>query len=195
MRTLVDPAATLADGLAAIRAEFQVPAGFPPAVLAAAEAAATCAPTEHRDRTAEPFVTLDPATATDLDQAFAIRTAGADLLLDYAIADVAWFVHDGDAIDTEAWVRGETLYLPDGKAGLYPPVLAEGAASLLPDGPRPAVVFTTRVVPDGSVTLAGVERAIIHSRAKLAYDRVIDADLPAGFAELSRRIRDAEGRR
>ena len=83
-----------------------------------------------------PFVTLDPASSTDLDQAFAIETAGADLLLHYAIADVAWFVADGDALDREAWARGETLYLPDGKASLYPPAIGEGAASLLPDGPR-----------------------------------------------------------
>ena len=71
------------------------------------------------------------------------------MLLHYAIADVAWFVDDGDAVDTEAWQRGVTQYLPDGKAGLYPPVLAEGAASLLPDGDRPAVVFHVRVGSDG----------------------------------------------
>ncbi len=41
--------------------------------------------------------------------------------------------------------RGVTVYLPDGKAPLYPPALSEGAASLLPDGPRPAVVFVVRI--------------------------------------------------
>ncbi|MES2339797.1 MAG: RNB domain-containing ribonuclease [Pseudomonadota bacterium] len=192
MRALADPDAALGAGLAAIRTEFQVPEGFPPAVLSAAEVAARQVPNVHRDRTDEPFVTLDPATATDLDQAFAITADGDDLLLHYAIADVAWFVEDGDALDVEAWARGETLYLPDGKAGLYPPVLAEGAASLLPDGPRPAVVFAVRVKRNGAVRLDGVERAIIRSRAKLAYDRATDAELPAGFAELARRIRDAE---
>ena len=98
----------------------------------AAKQAAARTPNEHIDRTAVPFVTLDPASSTDLDQAFAIEASGNDLLLHYAIADVAWFVADGDPIDVEAWSRGETFYLPDGKAGLYPRVLAEGAASLLP---------------------------------------------------------------
>lgn len=195
MKTLRDPAHALADGLAAIRAEFQVPAGFPPAVQAAAEAAARRAPTAHRDWTARPFVTLDPASATDLDQAFCIEAAGGDLILHYAIADVAWFVDDGDAIDAEAWTRGETLYLPDGKAGLYPPVLAEGAASLLPDGPRPAVVFSVRVGPDGGVTLDAATRAVIHSKAKLAYASVRDDQLPSGFAALSERIQHAEAAR
>ena len=199
MKTLRDAQQLLGDGLAAIRAQFQVPASFPPGVLAAAEAAARRTPSQHADRTAVPFVTLDPATSTDLDQALWIEAAsgsgGGDLLLHYAIADVAWFVADGDAIDTEAWKRGTTTYLPDGKAGLYPPVLAEGAASLLPDGPRPAVVFTVRVAPDGAVKLDGAERAVIRSRAKLAYDSVRDDQLPAAFAELARRIAQAEARR
>lgn len=195
MKTLADPGNALSAGLAAIRQEFQVPAAFPPEVLAAAETAAKRAPTEHADRTTLPFVTLDPASSTDLDQALYIESSGADLLLYYAIADVAWFVADGGPIDAEAWRRGETLYLPDGKAGLYPPVLAEGAASLLPSGPRPAVIFIVRVRPDGGVALDGVERGIIQSRSKLAYDRVTPADLPAGFGELARRIQAAEAKR
>ena len=195
MKALVDPTHALARGLAAIRTEFQVPGSFPADVLAAADLAARRQPTRHVDRTGWRFVTLDPASSTDLDQAFAIETSGADLLLHYAIADVAWFVDDGDAIDLEAWRRGTTRYLPDGKAGLYPPVLSEGAASLLPDGPRPAVVFTISVAPDGAVSLDGAERAIVRSIAKLAYDRVRDADLPAGFAELASRVQMAEDRR
>ena len=195
MKIIADPTHALADGLAAIRREFDVPTGFSPEVLAAAKAATARVPVQHVDRTGRPFVTLDPATSTDLDQAFAIERSGGDLLLHYAIADVAWFVDDGDPIDVEAWRRGATQYLPDGKAGLYPPVLGEGAASLLPDSPRPAVVFTVRVDRDGSVLLDAVERAVIRSRAKLAYDSVRPADLPADFADLAMRIRDAEDRR
>lgn len=195
MKTIADPTNSLSRGLAAIRTRFQVPESFPSAVLAAAEAAARRTPTEHADRTDRHFVTLDPASATDLDQAFAIEPSGGDLLLHYAIADVAWFVTDGDALDTEAWRRGTTLYLPDGKAGLYPSALSEGAASLLPDGPRPAVIFTVRVASDGAVHLDGAERAIIRSNAKLAYDSVRDADLPPGFAELTSRLQRAEAGR
>lgn len=194
MKSLIDPSQALAAGLATIRAEFHVPDGFPPEVTAAAQAAAKRAPDRHADRTAVPFVTLDPAASTDLDQAFSIEASGGDLLLHYAIADVAWFVEDGDAVDAEAWNRGETLYLPDGRAGLYPPVLAEGAASLLPDGPRPAVVFTVRVAGDGAVKLDGAQRAVIRSRAKLAYESVKVDELP-GFSELARRMAANEQRR
>jgi exoribonuclease R len=195
MKTLVDPDRALAAGLSAIRDEFSVPAGFAPEVLAAAEAATRRPLIAHADRTAMRFVTLDPASSTDLDQAFAIEQAGADVLLHYAIADVAWFVEDGDALDVEAWARGETIYMPDGKASLYPPLLSEGAASLLPDVERAAVIFTVRIAPDGGASLDGVERAVIRSAAKLAYETVQPADLPPGFDELSRRIAAAEAAR
>ena len=191
MRSLIDLSKVLQAGLATIRQQYSVPASFPPEVLAAADVAARRQPTEHVDRTDWAFVTLDPATSTDLDQAFTIERAGDDLILHYAIADVAWFVSPGDALDCEAWKRGTTLYLPDGKAGLYPPILAEGAASLLPDGPRAAVVFHVRVGADGAAVLDGAERSIIRSRAKLAYDSVTAAELPADFEEFARRIQAA----
>jgi exoribonuclease R len=192
MRVLRDPDCLLSEGLASIRAQFRVPESFPAEVLAEAEAAASRVPREHRDRTAEHFVTLDPESSADLDQAFALEPAGLDWRLHYAIADVPWFVDDDSALDREAWARGMTAYLPGAKAGLYPPVLAEGAASLLADGPRPAVVFTTRIAPDGSVRLEQIERAVIRSRAKLGYESVRDDQLPRGFVEVAERIHFAE---
>lgn len=183
-------------GLQRIRDQFGVPSGFgPEAALAAVQAARREPGPEHVDRTDRHFVTLDPASATDLDQAFAMEKAGTDIVLHYAIADVGFFVQPGDALDTEAWSRGLTVYLPDERARLYPAALSEGAASLLPDGPRPAVVFTVLVAEDGASRLDGVERAVVRSRAKLAYDTVQPADLPAEFTELSRRIVAAEERR
>jgi exoribonuclease R len=195
VRIQADLTDEIVEGLQRIRQQFKVPSGFPEEVLQAAEAAAKRVPTAHVDHTAWPFVTLDPAESTDLDQAFHIEMNGNDVLLHYAIADVAWFVDDGDPIDNEAWRRGETLYLPDGRAGLYPPVLAEGAASLLPDGVRPAVVFHVRVDAEGQSKLDGVTRSTIRSRAKLAYEIVKPSDLPDAFAELARRIALAEDAR
>ena len=195
MRALCDPCNRLTDGLASIREQFSVPDDFPAELLALAEQNAARPLTAHVDRTDWNFVTLDPAASTDLDQAFALERSGSDLLLHYAIADIAWFVDDDDPLDAEAWRRGATLYLPDGKAPLYPPVLSQGAASLLPDGPRPAVIFTVRILPDGAVKLDSAERAVIRSRAKLAYDEVSDEDLPADFPELARRIQAAESQR
>ena len=183
-------------GLERVREQLHVPAGFPPDVaLAAVEAARRRPGGEHVDRTDRPFVTLDPAASTDLDQAFALELAGGDVILHYAIADVGFFVRPGDPLDEEAWRRGLTLYLPDERARLYPAALSEGAASLLPDGPRPAVVLTVRIDDAGDARLDGVERALVLSRAKLGYETVRPEDLPPEFVELSRRIAAAENRR
>jgi exoribonuclease R len=186
----------LADGLAAIRRQFQVPGLFPPAVLAAADEAARRPLGDDRvDRRSLELVTLDPAGSTDLDQAMAIESDGDDLVLSYAIADVGFFVERGGEIEAEAWRRGTTIYAPDGRAPLYPPVLSEGAASLLPDGDRPAVMLRVIVAPDGSSRLADVEAAIVRSRRKLAYETATAGDLPALLPELARRVGVADEER
>ena len=168
-----DTASVMRTGLDRIRQENEIPDTHPAEVLAAAEEAAARVPgSDHVDRTDVRFMTLDPASSTDLDQAFALDVAGDDIILHYAIADVGWFVRPGDPLDTEAFERAVTVYLPDRRATLYPAVLSEGAASLLPDVDRPAVVFTVRVASDGSTSLDGVERSLIRSRAKLAYTTV-----------------------
>lgn len=195
MKCLRDPDCILQEGLSAIRAQYKLPTSFPSDALAEAKAAATKALSDHVDRTDVPFVTLDPATSMDLDQAFAVETSGSNIILRYAIADVAWFVSVNGPMDQVAWERGETQYLPDGKVSLYPQELSEGAASLLPDVDRPAIIFTVRVPADGNAKLDGAERAVIRSRAKLAYDTVRPSELPDGFAELSRRITAAEDAR
>jgi VacB/RNase II family 3'-5' exoribonuclease len=196
MRTSIDHSVEIDTGLDVIRRELQIPGDFPAEVEQAARDAVDRGPgPDHVDRTDLPFVTLDPADATDLDQALHLERSGDDLLLRYAIADVGWFVRPGDALDREAWRRGTTMYVPNGKAPLHPTVLSEGAASLLPDGPRPAVVFVVRLGPDGTPRLDGVERALVRSRAKLAYDRVTDGDLPDDLPEFARRMAAADERR
>ena len=195
MKPIKDWTGALAAGLAAIRTQYKLPSRFPPEVEAAADTAARRPLDDHADRTAIPFVTLDPVSSVDLDQALAIERSGGDLLLHYAIADVGWFVAHGDVLDREAWARGTTIYLPDDKVRLYPAALSEGAASLLADGDRPAVIFTVRVGGDGEVALDGVERALIRSRAKLGYATVRPEDLPDGFSDLAGRVAAAELRR
>jgi exoribonuclease R len=192
LKAIKDRSGALDEGLAAIRTQFQLPGGLPSDATAAAEAAAHKPLADHVDRSEIPFVTLDPASSTDLDQAFAIEQSGNDLVLRYAIADVAWFVADGDPVDAEAWRRGETIYMPDERISLYPSILSEGAASLLPDASKPAIVFIVRIASDGGCSFDGAERAIVRSRAKLGYATVRPEDLPDGFTELSNRIEAAE---
>lgn len=189
--------ASLTNGLSVIRQQYNVPGAFPPEVLAAAALAAKrpITTTGRRDARDLPMATLDPAASIDLDQAFALHAEGDVLVLSYAIADVGFFVDRGGVIETEAWKRASTIYMPDGRTPQYPPVLCENAASLLPDVDRPAILLTTLIAIDGTSTLRKAERAVIHSRTKLAYETASEAELGPLLPELFRRIHAAEERR
>jgi exoribonuclease R len=162
----------------ALRRELGLPDAFPPAAQAQAEAAARQTRSPGTDRTDLPFVTIDPATSHDLDQAMCLmRRQGGGYTVHYAIADVASFVSPGTPLEAETWRRGQTVYLPDGKVPLHPTVLSEGAASLLPGQERPALVWSIDLDADGSTRDVKLERARVRSRAKLDYVGVqADAD-------------------
>jgi exoribonuclease R len=78
----------------------------------------------------------------------------------------------GGAVDAEVEQRGVTLYAPDRRVPLHPPVLGERAASLLPDGPRPALLWQLDLDDDGELTATDVRRARVRSRAQLDYEGV-----------------------
>jgi exoribonuclease R len=119
-------------GFAKIRAELKLPESFPPAVETEAHNAAEALKLRPDDVLDLPFLTIDPPGSMDLDQAMHLERHNGGYRVRYAIADVASFVSPGGAIDTEARLRGETLYSPDTRTPLHPPSLSEGAASLLP---------------------------------------------------------------
>jgi len=162
-----------------LRRELELPTQFPLAAQREADESAGRQRMPETDRTDIPFVTIDPATSRDLDQAMCLLRRPGGYRVHYAIADVASFVRPGGALETETWRRGQTVYLPDGKVPLHPEVLSEGAASLLPDADRPAVVWTIDLDSDAATTAVHVERARVRSRAKLDY-RGVQADVDAG---------------
>jgi VacB/RNase II family 3'-5' exoribonuclease len=200
--------------LDAARTELGVRCGFPPEVQAAADEAATrvaTADAAREDRCDLPLVTIDPPGSRDLDQALYIQAQpDGGYVLWYAIADVAFFVDRGGPVEAEAWKRGLTVYGPDRKEPLYPPVLSQGAASLLPDEDRPAILFQFRIDADGALTETVVRRALVRSRAQLTYAQVVEhveggeplfadeewaAGLMAmrGFGELRQKVEAARG--
>lgn len=157
---------------AALRKELEVPGDFASQVLADAEKGARAVELPDDDATNIPFVTIDPAGSRDLDQALHVAREGDGYLVSYAIADVAAFVRPGGALDAEAHRRGETLYFPDARIPLHPPVLSEDAASLLPQQLRPALLWQIALAADGTVRQCDVRRARVRSRAQLDYDGV-----------------------
>ena len=95
----------LREGIDALLADHDgdVPLEFPSDVLAAAEEAAgrdaAAGGADRRDLTDVPFVTLDPARSTDLDQAMHLERTAEGYRVLYAIADVPFFVDLDGVID------------------------------------------------------------------------------------------------
>ena len=179
--TRVSPAEAMRDGFAAVRREADVPEAFPPAVEAEAARAAERVPAG--ERLDLPFITIDPPGARDLDQALHIEATADGHRVHYAIADVAAFVEPDGALDQEAHRRGVTVYAPDEKVPLHPPVLSEGAASLLPGRWTPAVVWRLDLDADGELTATHVSRAQVRSTAQHTYE-----DVPGDVAPLLREV-------
>jgi exoribonuclease R len=166
----------------AVRREFALPVSFPTAVLAEAARAAgeRAGPGPDRvDATDVELVTIDPPGSKDLDQALGVTRRDDGYRVHYAIADLGAVVEPGGPLDAEVRKRGQTVYLPDGSVPLHPPVLSEDAASLLPDGPRAAVLWTIDLDAAGEPVSVDVRRAVVRSRARLDYAGV-QSDVDAG---------------
>ncbi|MCQ9165377.1 MULTISPECIES: RNB domain-containing ribonuclease [unclassified Arthrobacter] len=171
----------LAEALAALSVEFDLPDGFGPDVLAEVETVIAGHTLPEPDLTALPFITIDPPGSLDLDQAMYLERKGSGYVVHYAIADVPSFVPAGGALDTETRRRGQTFYTPGNRIPLHPVPLSEGAASLFANNPRSAFVWEIELAADGSQLSARVRRATVRSIAKLGYAEAQDM-LDAGTA-------------
>ncbi len=132
------------------------------------------------DLTALPFVTMDNPDSRDLDQALLIeRHDSTAYRVRYALADAAYYVPPGSALFADALARGTTYYTPILAVPMLPVELSEGLVSLNPQVDRRALVFDMIVNDEAVVTRTSIERARIHSQAKLDYAGVqawLDSD-------------------
>ena len=171
----------LEEALGALRTELELPGAYPTDAVRDAEAAVASRQLPDADLTGVDFLTIDPESSTDLDQALFIETAGSGYRVLYAIADVPAFVAPGGPLDAETRRRGQTFYAPDGRIPLHPEVISEGAGSLLAGQLCSAFVWDFQLDQAAQVTAVAVQRARVRSRAKLSY-KGAQAELDAGTA-------------
>ncbi len=159
--------------------EHGVDPEFSPALLAAAEQVPTeVTAADHvgrADLRALPFMTIDPPDARDFDDAVCIERIGKDgVRLHVAVADVSYYVREGDVFDTEAALRCFSCYLPDRAVPMLPPSLSSHICSLVPDQDRLAMVVSMDVDERGHVEDAAIAASIIRSRARLSYEQAAE---------------------
>jgi ribonuclease R len=119
-----------------------------------------------------PLVTIDGETAKDFDDAVYCERKGRNFRLVVAIADVAHYVREGDAIDKEARERGTSVYFPRRVIPMLPEELSNELCSLKPKVDRLCMVCDMDISPQGAIKTYRFYPAVMHSRARLTYTEV-----------------------
>src|SRR5208282_2548256 len=156
-----------------------IPHVFANAVVAEAAAAHPPIPGAkdlREDWRTVPFVTIDPPDAKDHDDAVHAvpdpdpRNSGGHLV-SVAIADVAYYVRPGSALDRAAAERGNSVYFPDRVVPMLPEHISNDLCSLRPDEERPALAVRMVIGADGRKRSHTFHRVLIRSAARLHYEQ------------------------
>ncbi|MBM3467859.1 MAG: ribonuclease R [Alphaproteobacteria bacterium] len=132
---------------------------------------------QRTDFTKIPLVTIDGEDARDFDDAVWAcadndpRNKGGWRIL-VAIADVAYYVRPGDALDHAAKERGNSVYFPDCVVPMLPEALSNDLCSLKPNVNRACMAIEMIVSSEGKVKSHHVKRGLMCSRARLTYAQV-----------------------
>jgi ribonuclease R len=134
----------------------------------------------RRDLRKLPFATIDGETAKDFDDAVYCEAQGKGsksraYRLWVAIADVSHYVRPGDALDREAYDRGNSVYFPRRVIPMLPEELSNELCSLRPEVDRLVMVCEMEVSQGGVVRHYEFYPGVIHSHARLTYTRVAAA--------------------
>ena len=157
-------------------ATHRLPDVFSPAALADAEKARSASMDHREDWRDLALVTIDPADAKDHDDA--VHAAPDDdpaneggFVLTVAIADVAYYVRPGSALDRDALERGNSVYFPDRVVPMLPERISNDLCSLRPNVDRPALAVRMVLGSDGRKRTHKFHRIMMRSAAKLSYQQ------------------------
>ncbi|OIW02421.1 hypothetical protein TanjilG_05014 [Lupinus angustifolius] len=115
--------------------------------------------------------TIDPSTATDVDDALSIeKLPNGNYRVGIHIADVSYHVLPDTALDSEAQLRSTSVYMLQRKLPMLPPLLSENIGSLNPGVDRLAVSILLDMNHAGKVVDRWVGRSVIQSSCKLSYE-------------------------
>ncbi|BBL34177.1 ribonuclease R [Nitrosomonas stercoris] len=154
--------------------KFDLPYEFPEEVLAAKFPKKVLKKelAEREDIRHLPLVTIDSETAKDFDDAVYCCQEGKDFRLFVAIADVSHYVQHQDALDKEAFNRGNSVYFPRRVIPMLPEVLSNGLCSLNPQVDRLCMVCEMVWTAEGKLKEYRFYPAVMFSHARLTYTTV-----------------------
>ena len=151
-----------------------IPHAFSQAALREADEAKPATLKGREDWRDVPLVTIDPPDAKDHDDAVHAELDGdpnnkGGYIVNVAIADVAFYVQPGSALDRDALIRGNSVYFPDRVVPMLPERISNDLCSLVPGEPRGALAVRLVIGPDGRKRSHSFHRVLMRSAAKLNY--------------------------
>jgi len=157
--------------------KHHLPHHFPPEVTEQAESIPNAiAPGElagRRDFRALEIVTIDGETARDFDDAVWVdRLPNGNYTLQVHIADVSHYVRSGTPIDTEARLRGTSVYFPDRAVPMLPFELSTNICSLNPHVDRLVLSAILEIDHHGEIIGQDFTAGVIRSVERMTYTNV-----------------------
>ncbi|MES9970129.1 MAG: ribonuclease R [Candidatus Thiodiazotropha sp.] len=119
-----------------------------------------------------PLVTIDGADARDFDDAVYCEPKPKGWRLLVCIADVSHYVEPGSALDSEARIRGNSVYFPDRVIPMLPELLSNGLCSINPQVDRLCMTCELFIDNSGKVSRSKFFPAVMRSHGRLIYDDV-----------------------
>lgn len=114
--------------------------------------------------------TIDPKDAKDHDDAIHVERLKNGYRLGVHIADVSHFVTEGNLLDSEAFERGNSTYLPGKVIPMLPEALSNDMCSLRENVDRLAHSVIIDFDDSGKVMDWRIADTVIRSKAKLSYE-------------------------
>jgi ribonuclease R len=127
---------------------------------------------ERTDLRNLPIVTIDGEQARDFDDAVCVRKTNGHYELFVSIADVAFYVRPGNAIDQEAYSRATSVYFPDRAIPMLPEALSNGICSLNPNEDRLTKTVAMEINGKGEVVRSRFFNSVIRSQERMTYTAV-----------------------
>jgi len=134
---------------------------------------------KRKDLTDLTIFTIDGQSTLDFDDALSIERNGDLYRVGVHIIDVGYYVKKWDVIDADAVSRGTSIYMPDLKIPMLPPLLSEGICSLKAGSNRPAISILIQMTRFAEVLDYQIFPSIINVSRQLSYseaNRIAETD-------------------
>jgi exoribonuclease-2 len=136
------------------------------------------------------LITIDGSESRDFDDALSIEKIPDGYRIGIHISDVAAMIEPGTPLDSEAFRRGTSVYLPDQTIPMFPKSASEGLLSLIEGCERKCISFFVETDSSFAFGRRFVQRTMVKIHKRFTYEEADSilcepCDYPEGSLEES----------